>query len=332
MSLKKMPQVVLEDYREYPERIGRESALCIGNFDGVHSAHEHLIRTLIDRAHTGSLASVLLTFEPHPLDVLSRRGSVKRLTSREVKIRLLRETGLDVIIVQPFTKEFASLTPEAFLERVVVGALRAKVIVIGPDSRFGFGGRGNRAMLEKFGKDFDVEIVSIQPFIKDGRPVSSSHIRSLLDEGNVSEVLSLLGRPYELGGKAIEGRGRGRRIGFPTANLSGVDVMVPKEGVYAAAGGLEGKIYPAAVHIGARRTFDEPFAIEVHFIGRDEDSPLYGKQVNVYLLRRLRDVERFKSAGDLRGQIEKDVTESRSVYDSAKSGIDMKKLLGGGTK
>jgi riboflavin kinase/FMN adenylyltransferase len=321
-----MPQSVLEDYREYPEKIGRDSALSIGNFDGVHPGHEHLIGTLIGRARARSLASVLLTFEPHPLDVLSRRGNVKRLTSRKVKLRLLRETGLDAIIVQPFTREFASLSPEAFLEQVVVGTLRAKVIVIGPDSRFGFGGRGNRAMLEKFGKDFDVEIISVQPFVKDGRPISSSNLRSLLDEGNVSEVLSLLGRPYGVSGKVIEGKGRGRQIGFPTANLSGVEVMVPREGVYAAAGFAEGRIYPAAVHIGERKTFDEPYAIEVHLIDREDVSPLYGQQVSVYFLKRLRDVERFGSVDELREKIEKDVKESLSVYRSVSSLLNLKKL------
>lgn len=311
-----MATKILQDVRDYPTAVGKRSALCIGNFDGVHPGHEYLIKKLIEAAKTQDIVSAVLTFEPHPLDILGQKGTLKRLTNGDYKIRLLQKTGVDVIIVQKFTRRFASVKPMDFMEKIVVEQLQAKVIVIGPDFKFGFGRGGDRNILEEFGKQRGIEIVSVEMLEKNGRLISSSHIRKLLlHEGDVADVFSILGRPYGLEGRVVRGGGRGRRLGFPTANLSDIDVLIPKEGIYAGAGFADKKMYPAAIHIGERKTFSEPFAVEIYFIGRQNDSPLYGELVRAYLLQRLRDVMRFDDPDALKNKIREDIDDTLEIYN-----------------
>ncbi len=308
-------QVILHDVNEYADRIGKDSALCIGNFDGVHPGHARLIATAVETAAQENLTSMVLTFEPHTLDVISKNPVVQRLTNLDTRIRLLRETGVDVIVVQPFTPDFASIGPEEFMAGIVVGKLRARAIIVGPDVRFGRGGGGDRRMLEAFGRERGIRIIGVDKFVKNGKPVSSSRIRNLLlDDGNVSEVRDILGRPYRIEGRVVKGSGRGRSLGFPTANLSEIDVLVPKHGIYAGAGVADGRLYPAALHIGERKTFDEPFSIEIYLIGRGTDASLYDERVRAYLFRRLRDVVRFKDSEELRSRIKGDIDDAVEIY------------------
>jgi riboflavin kinase/FMN adenylyltransferase len=310
-----MTAVILHDVSEYASRIGKDSALCIGNFDGVHPGHARLIGRAVETAAKEHLTSVVLTFEPHTLDVITKNPVAARLTSLDTRIGLLKETGVDAIVVQPFTPEFASIGPEEFMSGIVAGKLRARAIIVGPDVRFGRGGGGDRRMLEAFGRERGIRIIGVEKFVKNGKPISSSRIRDLLrDEGNVSEVLDILGRPYRIEGRVIRGSGRGRTLGFPTANLSDIDVLVPKHGIYAGAGVADGRIYPAALHIGERKTFDEPFSIEIYFIGRGTDAPLYDERVRAYLFRRLRDVVRFKDSQELRSRIKEDIDDAVEIY------------------
>jgi riboflavin kinase/FMN adenylyltransferase len=209
----------------------------------------------------------------------------------------------------------------------VAGKLGARAIIVGPDVRFGRGGGGDRRMLEAFGRERGIRIIGVDKFVKNGKPVSSSRIRNLLiDEGNVSEVNDILGRPYRIEGRVVRGKGRGRTLGFPTANLSDIDVLVPKHGIYAGAGAADGKIYPAALHIGERKTFDEPFSIEIYLIGRGTDAPLYDERIRAYLFRRLRDVVRFKDPGELRNRIKEDIDDTVEIYHTIMDAIGSSNL------
>ena len=305
----------------------KDSALTIGNFDGVHPGHEHLLRKLVEIAKSRGLVSVVLTFEPHPLAFLSHGSPIKRLTSSDYKVKLLMETGLDFIIVQPFNADFAAITPEEFIEQVMVRTLRAKALIMGPDFRFGHKRAGDRKLLEKYAQRYGIEITSIESLRKNGQPVSSSYIRRLLEnEGRVSDVLRILGRPYGLEGTVVKGEGRGRELGFPTANLADIDVLVPKEGIYAALSHVEGKTFPAAVHIGERKTFEGPFAVEAYILSHGEDLSLYDQHIRLFFLKRLRDVVKFSGKDELIKKIKEDIDDTKMIYAKLIDTIEISKL------
>jgi len=312
-----MGTLVLHAIDEYAAAAGKSSALCLGNFDGVHLGHVQLLGQLVRIARERSLLSVVLTFEPHPLEVLGK-SRVGRLTSPPQKVRLLEAAGVDVIVVQPFTASFASLRPDDFMRQVIGTKLMARAIVVGPDVRFGAGGAGDARRLETFGRGRGIDVHAIEALRVEGRPVSSSFIRSLLEKGEAASVRRMLGRPYRMEGSIIRGEGRGSTLGFPTANLSQIDVLVPKDGVYAGAAASEGALLPAAIHIGERPTFDAPFSVEVHLIGRRSDAPMAGQRLAVHLLERLRDCARFPDRETLREKIREDIDRTAGIYDTFK--------------
>ncbi|MFH1438903.1 MAG: bifunctional riboflavin kinase/FAD synthetase [Pseudomonadota bacterium] len=318
---------ILNDISEFASVAGKDSALTIGNFDGVHPGHEHLLHRLVKTAESRGLVSVVLTFEPHPLVFLSRGQAVKRLTSRDYKVKLLKETGLDFIIVQPFDADFAAISPEEFIERVMVRTLRAKALIIGPDFRFGHKRAGDRKLLETHARRHGIEIISIESLRENGRPVSSSYIRELLEnEGRVTDVLRILGRPYGFEGTVVKGAGRGRELGFPTANLAGIDVLVPKEGIYAALSYIKGKAFPAAVHIGERKTFEGPFSVEAYILSGGEDLSLYDQNIRLFFLKRLRDVIKFSGKEELIKKINEDIDDTRKIYGKLIDTIETSRL------
>ena len=318
---------ILNNISQFSSNGGKDSALTIGNFDGVHPGHEHLVHKLVETAKSRGLVSVVLTFEPHPLAFLSHGSPVKRLTSRDYKVKLLTETGLDFIIVQPFNADFAAIGPEEFIERVMVEALRAKALIMGPDFRFGHKRAGDRKLLEKYAQRHGIDIISIDLLRENGQPVSSSYIRGLLEnEGRVSDVLRILGRPYGIEGTVVKGDGRGRELGFPTANLAGIDVLVPKEGIYAALSHFKGKAFPAAVHIGERKTFDEPFAVEAYILSGGEDLSLYDQNIRLFFLKRLRDVIKFSGKDELIKKIKEDIDDTKRIYGKLIDTIETSRL------
>jgi riboflavin kinase/FMN adenylyltransferase len=310
-----MGTLVLNAIDAYAAAAGKSSALCLGNFDGVHLGHAHLLRRLVRIAGERSLLSVVLTFEPHPLEVLGK-SRVGRLTSPAQKVRLLEAAGVDVVVVQPFTASFASLSPDGFMREVIATRLMARVVVVGPDVRFGAGGAGDARQLETFGRSRGIDVHAIEALRVEGRPVSSSFIRSLLERGEAASVRRMLGRPYRMEGSVVPGDGRGSALGYPTANLSRIDVLVPKDGVYAGAAESEGDLHPAAIHIGRRPTFDAPFSVEVHIIGRRSDAPMAGRRLAVHLLERLRDSARCPDTQSLREKIREDIDRTARIYDT----------------
>jgi riboflavin kinase / FMN adenylyltransferase len=292
-------------------------AVAMGTFDGVHIGHRRVIESARRWAREhGALASVV-TFDPHPLQVLTPNHPPKLLTTTGVKASLVEQLGMDEMIVIPFTRELSMVEPEAFTRDVLTGRLGAKYVSVGENFRFGHGAAGDAAFL-RGRPEFETEVV---PLIENGgQTVSSSRIRELVSAGAVADAAQLLGGPFVLEGTVVEGDARGRELGMPTANLeTHPDVVVPAVGIYAARARLDdGQEVPAAVSIGVRPTFEEAGdqRVEAYLIGFDGD--LYGRRMQIAFLDRLRDEERFDSAEELAVQMQKDVEQVRRLAAGAR--------------
>jgi riboflavin kinase/FMN adenylyltransferase len=283
-----------------PEAEPRPRDIAIGTFDGVHRGHQ----AVIDKADT------VLTFEPHPLEILHPAARPKLITPFEVKRDVIEGLGVSELVVIPFDREFATVTAEDFIDRILVERLGATRVSVGENFRFGAKARGDTEMLESRA-EFQTRIV---PLVEvDGETVSSTRIRALIAAGDVEGARSCLGAPFMVEGTVVGGDQRGRELGFPTANLVPDDrLAIPGHGVYAAfANGV-----PAAVNVGIRPTFDtgRGVLIETYLIDREED--LYGKSLRVAFVKRLRGERRFASIEDLIVQMRIDVEDAKRVCAS----------------
>ncbi len=298
--------------REYGlEQVVRDdrSLVTVGTFDGVHLGHQAILRYLVQRARSNGGNSVVVSFDPHPREVITGKP-VPLLTTIDERAELLEELGLDRFIVIPFTKEFAKLSAEDFVEKILVGRIGLKEIVIGYDHGFGRGRGGDAKLLAALGEKLGFTVDVIPPQVVERHVVSSTEIRTLLiDEGDVSEAARLLGRPYALTGTVVEGARRGRTIGFPTANLA-VDhprKVVPRIGVYAVLVTLEDGVTTLGgmMNIGRRPTFgDTGRHLEVHLLEFEGD--LYGSTLRIEFVERLRDEQKFASVEALVEQLSRD--------------------------
>ncbi|ACV58464.1 bifunctional riboflavin kinase/FAD synthetase [Alicyclobacillus acidocaldarius] len=292
--------------------------LAIGKFDGVHLGHRAILN-----AARGLLTPeewlAVMSFEPHPTYALTGNPEYARwLTPRRERVRLFTELGVDAFYVARFDRAFQQLEPAAFVDGYLV-PLRVRHVVVGPDFRFGRGGQGTVDVLRDLGRErgFDVQVV--QPVEEHGHKISSSRIREHLREGRVEAAQALLGRPYVVSGEVVHGDKRGRTIGFPTANLGGIDAYVlPKAGVYAAFVEVEEAHHTCSAHAfgvlnaGYRPTVDgRAFQLEVHLL--DFDGDLYGKTLRVSFLRRIRDETKFESLEALKAQIARDCEVARAL-------------------
>ncbi len=284
-------------------------AVSIGNFDGVHCGHAEIVRKL--KAH--GLPTVVFTFSPHPRQVLYPQNAPDLLTWEERKVELLKALGVDeIILCSP--KQILDWSAETFFERVVVQLLDAKVLVEGPDFHFGKGRQGDTRLLGELCTQSGrlLEVVSAQHEV-DGETVSSSRIREYIARGDISSANALLTVPYRIRGRVVHGEARGRTMGFPTANLAEIDTLLPVFGVYACRAYLpDGTWYPAAVHIGPNVTFHETETkVEIYLL--DFSGCVYGDNLQVEFLARLRDLVTFDSRETLMAQIECDVQETRRI-------------------
>lgn len=285
---------------DLPEVKPRARHVAIGTFDGVHVGH----RAVIDDA------GAVLTFDPHPLEVLHPPAAPKLIMPFEVKRDVIDGLGVDELVVIPFDREFSEISAEGFVEQVLVERLGAEQVSVGENFRFGAKAKGDPQMLEARG-EFSTRVV---PLIEvDGETVSSTRIRALVAAGEIEEARRCLGAPFMLEGQVVEGDKRGRELGFPTANLVPDDSLVtPGHGVYAAfANGL-----PSAVNIGVRPTFESGrgVLIEAYLIDHEED--LYGQNLRIAFVSRLRGERRFPSVEELIAQMHRDVDEAREVCAS----------------
>jgi riboflavin kinase/FMN adenylyltransferase len=290
--------------------------LTIGNFDGIHLGHQALITELIRAARAADGVAGLLTFDPHPLAVLRPDIVVPRLTSNAEQTRILEALGLDFVLALPFTRETAATPAEGFM-RDLTRRVPLRELWIGPDFALGRGRQGNKDQLEAIGLELEYRVRVIEPFDLNGEPVRSTRVRSLLlESGAVADAQRLLGRPYALWGEVRSGAQRGRRLGFPTANLAiPTDRLIPYDGVYAcwAWRGDQGR--PAVVNIGVRPSFDNGSrSIEAYLMDFAEE--LYGEQLGLSFVARIRAERHFPDVDALRAQIAADVSAARSLLAS----------------
>lgn len=285
--------------------------VTIGTFDGVHVGHKKIIKKLVANARANSLRSTILTFFPHPRMVLQQSSDLKLLNTLEEKMEILDATGLEQLIIHPFTKDFSRMTAEEYVRDVLVGALKAKKVIIGYDHRFGRNRTATIEDLRVYGERYGFEVEQISVEEVDEVSVSSTKIRRALSEGDVATANQYLGYNYMLSGTITRGKGLGRQLDFPTANLHITETykLVPENGVYVVKSRVDSREVYGMMNIGYNPTVDgTEKTIEVHLFDFDED--LYEKPLRVELLHRLRDETRFDSIDELKQQLRKDKERS----------------------
>lgn len=288
----------------------RGVAVAIGNFDGVHLGHRAVLRALAERAGARGLRTAVYTFDPAPTAVVAPARHQPRILPLDDRVRLLAEAGADGVCVEPFDAAYAARPAEWFAAEVLGRRLGARMVSVGYDFRFGAGRAGDVDTLRRLLPG--VEVVHVEAVVVDGAPVSSSRIRKLVAAGEVEAAAALLGRPHRLRGEVVHGDHRGRTIGFPTANVANRVELLPAPGVYAVrvgVGGAEAAL-PGVANVGLRPTFSgtEP-RVEVHLLAGGRD--LYGAELTVELVRRLREERRFPSVEALVEQIGADAEAAR---------------------
>jgi riboflavin kinase / FMN adenylyltransferase len=304
---------------EVPPDLGR-TVVTVGNFDGVHRGHQHVVRRAREVARDlGGLPVVAVTFDPHPIAVLRPEHAPPTLTTLETRATLLAEAGVDDVLVVPFTREVASWSPERFVVEVLVDALHARAVVVGANFRFGAKAAGDVALLTDLGgtHDFTTEGIAL-----DGGPQvwSSTYVRNCLAAGDVEGATEALGHPFTVRGEVVKGDQRGRELGYPTANVPTVGIAAPADGVYA--GWLRRldrpgePALPAAISVGTNPTFpgDRARRVESYVLDRD-DLELYGVVVEVSFVARIRGMQRFDSVDELVATMRQDVEKARERLD-----------------
>lgn len=299
------------DYRELIALREKSRVVTIGNFDGVHLGHKAVLAQARKEADKLDLEVAVLTFEPHPVELLKPDSPKQRLVEPERKTALLAECGSDVVLAQGFDDNFAALSAEQFAEDVLVRALGAKMVIVGENFRFGRGREGGLAKLCKLGEKLEFSVRSKQLIRSGNDEISSTRIRKLIMEGDVVTANQLLGRYHELPGKVIHGKGQGKEFGYPTINLGDVSILAPGPGIYAAYCKIDNREEKAAVYIGDRPTLGYGYTIEAFLI--DYSGDLYGRQAILRFVERVRGDKKFDSPSSLVKQIAKDVERTRTI-------------------
>ena len=302
---------IVRGIKNFTERLPNP-VLTLGNFDGVHLGHQAIFRKVVERAREISGTSVAFTFEPHPLKVLSPDRSPQLLNTFHGKLRLFETAGIEVVICANFTRVFADQHPEDFAREVLHKQIGVKEVYVGYDYAFGKGREGSIESLKRMGQTHGFKVGVIEPVQVDGVVVSSSTIRDLITSGRVEEGARLLGRHYSIEGEVVHGSHRGHTLGFPTANIKSANELIPAFGVYAVLARVEGRTFKGVASIGIRPTFDGgPVSMEVFLFEFSEE--LYGKEMEVAFVKRLRGEEKFSDVEALVRQIQKDVQKAREA-------------------
>ena len=296
----------------------RGCAATIGNFDGVHLGHQAVLGQLSERAAELGLPMVLVTFEPQPQEFFSPATAPPRLTRLREKLEALRRYAVERVLVLRFDARLAALTADQFIQRVLVEGLDVRYLVVGDDFRFGRGRAGDFRLLQETGAREGFQVVNMHTFAIGGERVSSTRVRTALAQGDLEAAEALLGRPYRISGRVAAGEQRGRTIGFPTANIHLHRHQSPLQGVYAVElFGLEQEPLPGVANLGRRPTVGGTrLQLEVHLF--DFDQQIYGRNVHVNFLRRIRDERTFESFDALRRQIDADAAQARAFFASAR--------------
>lgn len=293
------------------------TVLTIGTFDGIHIGHKKILERLINTAKTQNLESLVLTFFPHPRMVLQKDADIKLIHTIDERANILADLGINNLIIQPFSKEFSRLSATEFVRDILVHKLNVKHIIVGYDHRFGRNRTADINSLKEFGEiyDFTVEEISAQDI--NAVSVSSTKIRKALEEGKLQRANSYLGTDFQLKGTVAKGKGIGKTISFPTANIHITEdyKMIPKNGVYIAKAKIENIIYTGMMNIGNNPTVNgKTRSIEIHLFNFNTD--IYHKEITVSIQKRIRDEQKFESVEALQSQLNKDKEEALTYFDT----------------
>lgn len=302
---------ILKNLNEIPVEF-RDSVVTIGNFDGVHRGHQNIFRLLLDEAKRENGKAIVITFDPHPKKVIHPdMRPFFLLTPLDEKLKLIEEYGIDAVLLITFTPDFAKTTAEEFVRHILWDKLHLKKLYIGYDYAFGQGKQGNAEFLRSMGKELGFDVEEIGVVKDDDIIISSTNIRISICEGNVKLARELLGRPYNVYGNVIKGYQRGTDIGVPTANIES-EKVIPNCGVYAVMVDIKGIQHQGVINIGFNPTFDNnKLSIEVHLFDFNEN--IYGENIEILFIDRLRDEKKFESPEKLVEQIKKDITQARTI-------------------
>jgi len=291
------------------------AVLTIGNFDGVHLGHREIFQRVIRKACELGGTSAVLTFQPHPLKVLAPDRAPKLLNTYAEKERLIEASQLDVLITLPFTREFALVSAEEFVDEILVEAIGVRYVIVGYDYTFGCGRTGNVAFLQRKGKERGFEVEVLDPIAERNVVYSSSLVRRMICAGDVAGAVRFLGRHYTFEGVVGPGVKRGRKLGFPTANLVTDKELLPIPGVYAVKVKRREQLFDGVLNIGWNPTFgNQKVTVEVHILGFNED--IYGETLRIYFFERLRNEKRFDSVEDLIRAIKEDIVQAREILST----------------
>jgi len=302
---------ILEGASQIKEKL-KNPVVTIGNFDGVHLGHQAIFRKVIEEAHAIGGVSVVYTFDPHPLKVLEPDRFFPLITTREEKERVIEWVGIDVLIREKFTKDFAQLSTDEFVRNVLCNRIRTKEIFIGPDYRFGRGRKGTTDLLKSLGEECGIKIGILKNVEVEGIEVRSTTIRDYILEGKVKEAAKFLGRAYTLRGKVVRGKALLKEFGIPTANLEPEKELYPQSGIFVVKVLVNESYARGVMNIGTNPTFPgKGFSLEVHILDFDQD--ISGSELELIFVEKLRDEKKFETPELLIGQIKKDIVQARKI-------------------
>ncbi len=284
------------------------STVTIGTFDGLHRGHQEIVKKVVSISHSKNEKAVLVTFDPHPRHILDSEVKLPILIHIDKKLELLKNLGLDIVLVIPFNKEFSRITAKQFLETIVCNQFNPSSIIVGYDHHFGFKREGSPSFLKSFGKNRNISIEIVEPICDEDVIISSTHIRKLLHDGYIRRASFELGWVFGFCAKVVHGAGRGKSLSFPTANFLPLEKnqLIPANGVYLTRGRINSKNLYGMCNLGVRPTFGESeFVMEVHFFNNNLDD-LYGKNITVEFLERIRDEIKFSNPEELIKQLHQD--------------------------
>ncbi len=304
--------IILRDFDNLSNRFNN-IVITIGNFDGVHLGHQKILKAVKESAIKRQGTAAVLTFEPHPSNVLRPSHPVKILTPLEDKIRLIEDDGIDVLLCLKFDKKLADMEARDFIKNILVKKIGVSEVIVGHDYHFGKGKRGTTEILRRYGEIFGflTKIIRTKRFA--GEVISSTKIRNLISHGKVSEALQLLGRPYTIYGTVIKGKGRGEKLlEIPTANIETDYELIPARGVYVVKALIDQGLYGGVMNIGENPTFGEgTLSLEVHIL--DFSGNLLGSNIKIFFLKRLRGEKKFPDVNALRRSILNDIDSARKI-------------------
>ncbi|MGK2906605.1 MAG: bifunctional riboflavin kinase/FAD synthetase [Desulfuromonadales bacterium] len=288
------------------------TVLTLGNFDGVHLGHREIFRRVVDKARALQGTAVVVTFEPHPLRLLAPDKAPLQLNTPEEKVRLLAASCIDLLVVLNFTRQLADMPAEAFVQDILVGKLGVKHLIVGYDYAFGRNRQGDTQFLAVQARLHNFSLEVLEPVRAAQQAYSSTTIRKILREGRVAEAIQVLGRNFTLDGEVVHGDGRGRKLGFPTANLVTLKEILPRDGVYAVKVKWRDAYYDGVINIGCRPTFAASApTLEIHLM--DFHGDLYSERLRIYFVERLRDELHFASVEALQEAVAEDIVQARKL-------------------